>query len=188
MAIIKISPNGKGRKNGFYFSLSYDSYLDGAETTKPWTVSAERHDEEGRVTQFFRSYRIYRFETKEQAAQFCDDIAVGKYSLDQLRQEEEAAEKERKQSIDDKNNSVFSTVLQEFKALGVDPMLLPEILNKVYSMEPEIRRMAANSETIHQFLQAGQKESLFDQISHAAARQVFPSLATPTPSRTNPEH
>lgn len=67
-------------------------------------------------------------------------------------------------------------------------MLLPTILQKVYGMDPEIRVLASNPEKIRQCLQSGQKESLFDQISHAAARQVFPSPATPTPSRTSPEH
>ena len=66
-------------------------------------------------------------------------------------------------------------------------MLLPAILQKVYGMDPELRVLASNPENIRQCLQSGQKESLFDQISHAAAKKVYPSLATPTQSHVNPE-
>ena len=82
----------------------------------------------------------------------------------------------------------LSAFLQDFKSIGVDPMLLPVILQKVHGMDPEISVLASDPEKIRQCLQPGQKESLFDQISHAAARQVFPSPAAPAPSRTNPEH
>lgn len=91
-------------------------------------------------------------------------------------------------AIETANLAKFSAFLQDFKSIGVDPMLLPVILQKVYGMDPELRVLASNPEKIRQCLQTGQKESLFDQISHAASRQVFPSLTTPAPSRTSPEH
>lgn len=81
----------------------------------------------------------------------------------------------------------LSAFLQDFNSIGVDPMLLPIILQKVHGMDPEISVLASDPEKIRQCLQPGQKESLFDQIAHAAAKKVYPSLATPTQSHVNPE-
>lgn len=185
---MKFSVNGIGRKNGFYFKIDHEFYLDGEKTAQPWTISLERHDRDGRVTDFLRLHRTHRFDRKEDAEQFCEDIADKKYSMDQLRSEENAATAAYEFAVNEKKKEAFSILLQDFKSIGVDPMLLPIILQKVYGMDPEIRVLASNPEKIRQCLQPGQKESLFDQISHAAARQVFPSSAAPAPSRTSPEH
>lgn len=185
---MKFSSSGLGRKNGFYFKVDYEFYLDGEKAAQPWTVSAERRDAEGRVSNFVRLHRTHRFENKEGAQQFCEDIADGKYSIEELRKEENAAEAAHKDAIEAAELARFSVFLQDFKATGIDPMLLPVILQKVYGMDPELRVLASNPEKIRQCLQTGPKESLFDQISHAASRQVFPSPAAPAPSRTSPEH
>lgn len=185
---MKFSSSGLGRKNGFYFKVDYEFYLDGEKAAQPWTVSVERRDAEGRVSNFVRLERTHRFERQEDAQQFCEAIADGKYTIEELRKEENAAEAAHKDAIETANLAKFSAFLQDFKSVGVDPMLLPVILQKVYGMDPELRVFASNPEKIRQCLQTGQKESLFDQISHAASRQVFPSLVTPAPSRTSPEH
>ena len=185
---MKFSSNGLGRKNGFYFRVDYEFYLDGEKAAQPWTVSVERRDAEGRVSNFVRLHRTHRFAREEDAQQFCEDVADGKYSIEELRKEENAAEAAHNAAIETANLAKFSAFLQDFKSIGVDPMLLPVILQKVYGMDPELRVLASNPEKIRQCLQTGQKESLFDQISHAASRQVFPSLTTPAPSRTSPEH
>lgn len=184
---MKFTSNGYGRKNGFYFDINYEFYLDGEKAAQPWTVSVERRDAEGRVSEYLRLHRTHRFENKEGAQQFCEDIADGKYSVEELRKEENAAEAAHKDAIEAAELARFSVFLQDFKSIGVDPMLLPAILQKVYGMDPELRVLASNSEKIRQCLQPGQKESLFDQISHAAAKKVYPSLATPTQSHVNPE-
>lgn len=185
---MKFSSSGLGRKNGFYFKVDYEFYLDGEKAAQPWTVSVERRDAEGRVSNFVRLHRTHRFAREEDAQQFCEDVADGKYTIEALRKEENAAEAAHNAAIETANLAKFSAFLQDFKATGVDPMLLPVILQKVYGMDPELRELASNPEKIRQCLQPGQKESLFDQISHAAARQVFPSLTAPAPSRTSPEH
>lgn len=185
---MKFSSNGLGRKNGFYFRVDYEFYLDGEKAAQPWTVSVERRDAEGRVSNFVRLHRTHRFENKEGAQQFCEDIADGKYSIEELRKEEDAAVAAHNAAIETAKLAKLSAFLQDFKSIGVDPMLLPVILQKVHGMDPELRVLASNLEKIRQCLQPGQKESLFDQISHAAARQVFPSPAAPAPSRTSPEH
>lgn len=184
---MKFTSNGYGRKNGFYFDINYEFYQDGEKAIQPWTVSVERRDAEGRVSEYLRLHRTHRFENKEGAQQFCEDIADGKYSVEALRKEENAAEAAHNAAIETANLAKFSAFLQDFKATGVDPMLLPVILQKVYGMDPELRELASNPEKIRQCLQPGQKESLFDQISHAAAKKVYPSLATPTQSHVNPE-
>lgn len=185
---MKFTSNGYGRKNGFYFDINYEFYQDGEKAIQPWTVSVERRDAEGRVSEYLRLHRTHRFENKEGAQQFCEDIADGKYSIEELRKEEDAAVAAHNAAIETAKLAKLSAFLQDFKSIGVDPMLLPAILQKVYGMDPEIRVLASNPEKIRQCLQSGQKESLFDQISHAAARQVFPSPAAPAPSRTRPEH
>ena len=185
---MKFTSNGYGRKNGFYFDINYEFYQDGEKAIQPWTVSVERRDAEGRVSNFVRLHRTHRFACEEDAQQFCEDVADGKYTIEALRKEENAAEAAHNAAIETANLAKFSAFLQDFKATGVDPMLLPVILQKVYGMDPELRELASNPEKIRQCLQPGQKESLFDQISHAAARQVFPSPAAPAPSRTSPEH
>lgn len=185
---MKFTSNGYGRKNGFYFDINYEFYLDGEKAAQPWTVSVERRDAEGRVSNFVRLHRTHRFENKEGAQQFCEDIADGKYSIEALRKEEDAAVAAHNAAIETAKLAKLSAFLQDFKSIGVDPMLLPVILQKVHAMDPEIRVLTCDPEKIRQCLQAGQKESLFDQISHAAARQVFPSPAAPAPSRTSPEH
>ena len=184
---MKFTSNGYGRKNGFYFDINYEFYQVGEKAIQPWTVSVERRDAEGRVSEYLRLHRTHRFENKEGAQQFCEDIADGKYSVEALRKEENAAEAAHNAAIETANLAKFSAFLQDFKATGVDPMLLPVILQKVYGMDPELRVLASNPEKIRQCLQPGQKESLFDQISHAAAKKVYPSLATPTQSHVNPE-
>lgn len=184
---MKFTSNGYGRKNGFYFDINYEFYQDGEKAIQPWTVSVERRDAEGRVSEYLRLHRTHRFENKEGAQQFCEDIADGKYSVEALRKEENAAEAAHNAAIETANLAKFSAFLQDFKATGVDPMLLPVILQKVYGMDPELRELASNPEKIRLCLQPGQKESLFDQISHAAAKKVYPSLATPTQSHVNPE-
>lgn len=184
---MKFTSNGYGRKNGFYFDINYEFYQDGEKAIQPWTVSVERRDAEGRVSEYLRLHRTHRFENKEGAQQFCEDIADGKYTIEALRKEENAAEAAHNAAIETANLAKFSAFLQDFKATGVDPMLLPVILQKVYGMDPELRELASNPEKIRQCLQPGQKESLFDQISHAAAKKVYPSLATPTQSHVNPE-
>lgn len=184
---MKFTSNGYGRKNGFYFDINYEFYQDGEKAIQPWTVSVERRDAEGRVSEYLRLHRTHRFENKEGAQQFCEDIADGKYSVEALRKEENAAEAAHNAAIETANLAKFSAFLQDFKATGVDPMLLPVILQKVYGMDPELRELASNPEKIRLCLQTGQKESLFDQISHAAAKKVYPSLATPTQSHVNPE-
>lgn len=185
---MKFSSSGLGRKNGFYFKVDYEFYLDGEKAAQPWTVSVERRDAEGRVSSFVRLHRTHRFENKDGAQQFCEDIADGKYSIEELRKEEDAAVAAHNAAIETANLAKLSAFLQDFKSIGVDPMLLPVILQKVHGMDPEISVLASDPEKIRQCLQPGQKESLFDQISHAAARQVFPSPAAPAPSRTSPEH
>lgn len=185
---MKFSSSGLGRKNGFYFKVDYEFYLDGEKAIQPWTVSVERRDAEGRVSNFVRLHRTHRFENKEGAQQFCEDIADGKYSIEELRKEEDAAVAAHNAAIETAKLAKLSAFLQDFKSIGVDPMLLPVILQKVHGMDPEISVLASDPEKIRQCLQPGQKESLFDQISHAAARQVFPSPAAPAPSRTSPEH
>lgn len=185
---MKFSSSGLGRKNGFYFKVDYEFYLDGEKAIQPWTVSVERRDAEGRVSNFVRLHRTHRFENKEDAQQFCEDIADGKYSIEELRKEEDAAVAAHNAAIETAKLAKLSAFLQDFKSIGVDPMLLPVILQKVHGMDPEISVLASDPEKIRQCLQPGQKESLFDQISHAAARQVFPSPAAPAPSRTSPEH
>ena len=185
---MKFSSSGLGRKNGFYFKVDHKFYLDGEKAAQPWTVSVERRDAEGRVSNFVRLHRTHRFAREEDAQQFCEDVADGKYTIEALRKEENAAEAAHNAAIETANLAKFSAFLQDFKSIGVDPMLLPVILQKVYGMDPELRVLASNPEKIRQCLQTGQKESLFDQISHAASRQVFPSLTTPAPSRTSPEH
>ena len=184
---MKFTSNGYGRKNGFYFDINYEFYLDGEKAIQPWTVSVERRDAEGRVSEYLRLHRTHRFENKEGAQQFCEDIADGKYTIEALCKEENAAEAAHNAAIETANLAKLSAFLQDFKSIGVDPMLLPAILQKVYGMDPEIRVLASNPEKIRQCLQSGQKESLFDQISHAAAKKVYPSLATPTQSHVNPE-
>lgn len=185
---MKFSSNGLGRKNGFYFKVDYEFYLDGEKAAQPWTVSVERRDAEGRVSKYLRLHRTHRFACEEDAQQFCEDVADGKYTIEALRKEENAAEAAHNAAIETANLAKFSAFLQDFKATGVDPMLLPVILQKVHGMDPEISVLASDPEKIRQCLHPGQKESLFDQISHAAARQVFPSLTAPAPSRTSPEH
>lgn len=185
---MKFSSSGLGRKNGFYFKVDYEFYLDGEKAAQPWTVSVERRDAEGRVSNFVRLHRTHRFENEEGAQQFCEAIADGKYSIEELRKEEDAAVAAHNAAIETAKLAKLSAFLQDFKSIGVDPMLLPIILQKVYGMDPELRVLASDPEKIRQCLQTGQKESLFDQISHAAARQVFPSPAAPAPSRTSPEH
>lgn len=185
---MKFSSSGLGRKNGFYFKVDYDFYLDGEKAAQHWTVSVERRDAEGRGSEYLRLHRTHRFAREEDAQQFCEDVADGKYSIEELRKEENAAEAAHKNAIEAAELARFSVFLQDFKATGIDPMLLPVILQKVYGMDPELRVLASNPEKIRQCLQTGQKESLFDQISHAAARQVFPSLTTSAPSCTSPEH
>lgn len=185
---MKFSSSGLGRKNGFYFKVDYEFYLDGEKAAQPWTVSVERRDVEGRVSNFVRLHRTHRFENKEGAQQFCEDIADGKYSIEELRKEEGAAVAAHNAAIETAKLAKLSAFLQDFKSIGVDPMLLPVILQKVHGMDPEISVLASDPEKIRQCLHPGQKESLFDQISHAAARQVFPSPAAPAPSRTSPEH
>lgn len=184
---MKFTSNGYGRKNGFYFYINYEFYQDGEKAIQPWTVSVERRDAEGRVSEYLRLHRTHRFENKEGAQQFCEDIADGKYSVEELRKEENAAEAAHKNAIEAAELARFSVFLQDFKATGIDPMLLPVILQKVYGMDPEISVLASDPEKIRQCLQPGQKESLFDQICHAAAKKVYPSLATPTQSHVNPE-
>lgn len=184
---MKFTSNGYGRKNGFYFDINYEFYLDGEKAAQPWTVSVERRDAEGRVSEYLRLHRTHRFENKEGAQQFCEDIADGKYSVEELRKEENEAVAAHNAAIETANLAKLSAFLQDFKSIGVDPMLLPAILQKVYGMDPELRELASNSEKIRQCLQPGQKESLFDQICHAAAKKVYPSLATPTQSHVNPE-
>lgn len=185
---MKFSSNGLGRKNGFYFRVDYEFYLDGEKAAQHWTVSVERRDAEGRVSEYLRLHRTHRFAREEDAQQFCEDVADGKYSIEELRKEENAAVAAHNAAIETAKLSKLSAFLQDFKSIGVDPMLLPIILQKVYGMDPELRVLASDPEKIRQCLQPGQKESLFDQISHAAARQVFPSPAAPAPSRTSPEH
>ena len=184
---MKFTSNGYGRKNGFYFDINYEFYQDGEKAIQPWTVSVERRDAEGRVSEYLRLHRTHRFENKEGAQQFCEDIADGKYSVEELRTEENEAVAAYNAAIETANLAKLSAFLQDFKSIGVDPMLLPAILQKVYGMDPELRELASNPEKIRQCLQPGQKESLFDQISHAAAKKVYPSLATPTQSHVNPE-
>lgn len=184
---MKFTSNGYGRKNGFYFDINYEFYQDGEKAIQPWTVSVERRDAEGRVSEYLRLHRTHRFACEEDAQQFCEDVADGKYTIEALRKEENAAEAAHNAAIETANLAKFSAFLQDFKATGVDPMLLPVILQKVYGMDPELRELASNPEKIRQCLQPGQKESLFDQISHAAAKKVYPSLATPTQSHVNPE-
>lgn len=185
---MKLSSSGLGRKNGFYFKVDYEFYLDGEKAAQPWTVSVERRDAEGRVSNFVRLHRIHRFACEEDAQQFCEDVADGKYTIEALRKEENAATAAYEFAVNEKKKEAFSILLQDFKSIGVDPMLLPAILQKVYGMDQELWVLASNPEKIRQCLQPGPKESLFDQISHAAARQVFPSPAAPAPSRTSPEH
>ena len=185
---MKFSANGQGRKNYFYFKVDYDFYQDGEKALRPWTVSVERRDLDGRVCDFVNLVRTHRFKCREDAQEFCEAIADGKYNLVQLENEEKAARLAHNEVLEAAKLAKLSAFLQEFKAIGVDPMLLPAILQTVYGMDPEIRLLASNSEKIRQCLHAGQKESLFDQISHASARQVFPFLATHASSRTNPEH
>lgn len=185
---MKFTSNGYGRKNGFYFDINYEFYQDGEKAIQPWTVSIERRDAEGRVSNFVRLHRTHRFENKEGAQQFCEDIADGKYSIEELRKEEDAAVAAHNAAIETAKLAKLSAFLQDFKSIGVDPMLLPVILQKVHGMDPEISVLASDPEKIRQCLQPGQKESLFDQISHAAARQGFPPPAAPAPSRTSPEH
>ena len=168
---MKFSSNGLGRKNGFYFRVDYEFYLDGEKAAQPWTVSVERRDAEGRVSNFVRLHRTHRFAREEDAQQFCEDVADGKYSIEELRKEENAAEAAHKDAIEAAELARFSVFLQDFKATGIDPMLLPVILQKVYGMDPELRVLASNPEKIRQCLQTGPKESLFDQMS-----------------RTSPEH
>lgn len=184
---MKFSSSGLGRKNGFYFKVDYEFYLDGEKAAQPWTVSAERRDAEGRVSNFVRLHRTHRFAREEDAQQFCEDVADGKYTIEALRKEENAAEAAHNAAIETANLAKFFAFLQDFKSIGVDPMLLPVILQKVYGMDPELRVLASNPEKIRQCLQTGQKESLFDQISYAAAKKVYPSLATPTQSHVNSE-
>lgn len=109
-------------------------------------MSVERRDVEGRVSNFVRLHRTHRFENKEGAQQFCEDIADGKYSIEELRKEENAAEAAHNAAIETANLAKFSAFLQDFKATGVDPMLLPVILQKVYGMDPELRELASNPE------------------------------------------
>lgn len=184
---MKFTSNGYGRKNGFYFDINYEFYLDGEKAIQPWTVSVERRDAEGRVSEYLRLHRTHRFENKEGAQQFCEDIADGKYTIEALCKEENAAEAAHNSAIETANLAKLSAFLQDFKPIGVDPMLLPVILQKVHGMDPEISVLASDPEKIRQCLHPGQKESLFDQISHAAAKKVYPSLATPTQSHVNPE-
>lgn len=185
---MKFSSSGLGRKNGFYFKVDYEFYLDGEKAAQHWTVSVERRDSEGRVSEFLRLHRTHRFACEEAAQQFCEDVAAGKYSIEELRKEEDAAVAAHNAAIETAKLAKLSAFLQDFKSIGVDPMLLPVILQKVHGMDPEISVLASDPEKIRQCLHPGQKESFFDQISHAAARQVFPSPAAPAPSRTSPEH
>lgn len=55
-------------------------------------MSVERRDAEGRVSNFVRLHRTHRFAREEDAQQFCEDVADGKYSIKELRKEENAAE------------------------------------------------------------------------------------------------
>lgn len=113
---MKFSSSGLGRKNGFYFKVDYEFYLDGEKAAQPWMVSAERRDAEGRVSNFVRLHRTHRFENKEGAQQFCEDIADGKYSIEELRKEENAAEAAHKDAIEAAELARFSVFLQDFKA------------------------------------------------------------------------
>lgn len=122
---MKFSSSGLGRKNGFYLKVDYEFYLDGEKAAQPWTVSVERRDAEGRVSNFVRLHRTHRFENKEGAQQFCEDIADGKYSIEELRKEEDAAVAAHNAAIETANLAKLSAFLQDFKSIGVDPMLLP---------------------------------------------------------------
>lgn len=130
---MKFSSSGLGRKNGFYFKVDYEFYQDGEKAIQPWTVSVERRDAEGRVSNFVRLHRTHRFESMECAQQFCEDIADGKYSIEELRKEEDAAVAAHNAAIETANLAKLSAFLQDFKSIGVDPMLLPAILQKVYA-------------------------------------------------------
>lgn len=184
---MKFSPTGTGRKNGFYFKIDYEFYLDGEKTSQPWTVSIERRDADGRISDFVRLRRTHRFERKEDAQQFCEAIADGKYTMEDLSKEEGSARAAYGNAIEAAKLAKFSAFLQDFKSVGVDPMLLPAILQKVWAMDPDIRAFAVDPEKIRQCLQAGNKEPLLDQIPHAAARQVSSSPAKTTLSHNNPE-
>lgn len=157
---MKFTSNGYGRKNGFYFDINYEFYHDGEKAIQPWTVSVERRDAEGRVSNFVRLHRTHRFENKEDAQQFCEDIADGKYSIEELRKEEDAAVAAHNAAIETEKRAKLSAFLQDFKSIGVDPMLLPVILQKVHGMDPELRVLASKPEKIRQCLQAEQPKML----------------------------
>lgn len=131
---MNFTSNGIGRKNGFRFEMRYGSYLEGKEQENKWFLFCSRPIGKQIYNEGVYTEHSFRFPTQEAAMAFCEKVAAGEVTLQQIREKEDlalAARKDEKYREAEKKVDAF---MEKMSELGVNPALAPEIVKAYHAM------------------------------------------------------
>ena len=125
---MNFTSNLTARKYGFQFSIRYDKYLSGEEQENKYSlfVAGPKMADGSRESCY--TERSLRFATKELAMAFCEEIASGKVTIAELRAAEEKAWSDFRAKEVAAAEQKVEVFLDKMRSLGVNPVLVPEIL------------------------------------------------------------
>ena len=135
---MNFTSNGIGRKNGFRFELRYGSHLDGQNIKDKWYLFCSRPVGKRIYNDGIYTERTHRFPTEEAAMAFCEKVAAGEITLQQLREQENRAiarVKEKKYAEAEQKVDAFIGKLEQ---MGVNPVHVPEIVKAYLSLHDSI--------------------------------------------------
>lgn len=119
--------NGIGKKNGFRFEIRFSSWLDGQEAENKYYLFCSRPKGKALYEDYVYTERSLRFPTADAAKAFCEKIASGEVTLDQLKQAEEQAQQAHKDKEYREAEQLTNAFLSKLKDWGVSPVLVPDI-------------------------------------------------------------
>ena len=148
---MNFTSNGIGRKNGYRFELHGSDWLHGEKMDKFWYLHCTYINNKQGIEIRTYTEHSHRFATREDAMKFCEDIADGRVSLAQIKEEEDRAYEAYRQKEGQKAKLELDSFLQLLQKHGVSPSILPEILHAYHDLSSEARDMFYDSNRMSEF-------------------------------------
>lgn len=131
---MKFSSNNIARKNGLRFEIKYSQWLDGERAENPWYIYCARYEDDHSISVGTYTERSFRFPNEEEAKIFCEKVANGEVTLEQLMVAEKKEWDEHYAKVRADSVAKVDAFFDKMEELGINPILFPEIVQAYLGM------------------------------------------------------
>lgn len=141
---MKFTSNGIGRKNGFKFEIHFSPWRDGEAVERPYYLWIDRPATENSARLCTYTKYSARFLTEDAAKAFCEVVAIGETSFEEIVAAERKALELRDAKYQAKAKEEVDSFFDKMAALGVNPAVVQDVVRAYLDLNLGYDEKASN--------------------------------------------